>query len=94
MLKTRSKNRNLDCTITYDQYIKYISKPCFYCGFKLGKQVIAGSGLDRLDSSLGYVEGNVVSCCKICNTIKGDFLTVEETLVAVTAIIEFRNKQC
>lgn len=92
MLKSRAIKRKLDCTINYEQYCKYISEPCFYCKNKLCEKVIAGCGLDRLDNSQGYIEGNIVSCCKICNMIKGNYLTSEETLVAVNAIIEFRNK--
>lgn len=30
------------------------------------------NGIDRIDSSKGYIEGNVVSCCKHCNTAKLD----------------------
>jgi hypothetical protein len=30
------------------------------------------SGIDRIDSSIGYIEGNVVSCCSKCNTAKSD----------------------
>jgi len=92
MLKARCKIRNIDCTISYEQYLDCIAKPCFYCNFKLGKKVMAGSGLDRIDSSLGYIDGNIVSCCRICNCIKGNFLSVTETQAAVQAIINLRNK--
>lgn len=30
------------------------------------------NGVDRIDSSIGYVPGNVVSCCKYCNVAKSD----------------------
>lgn len=38
------------------------------------------NGLDRVDSNLGYVAGNVVPCCRWCNQAKssrpvGEFLT-------------------
>ena len=29
------------------------------------------SGLDRLDSSKGYIHGNVVPCCRNCNVFRG-----------------------
>ena len=28
------------------------------------------NGLDRIDSNLGYVSGNVVTCCTECNRMK------------------------
>jgi hypothetical protein len=30
------------------------------------------SGLDRVDSSKGYIHGNVVPCCGECNLLKND----------------------
>lgn len=35
------------------------------------------NGIDRLDSSKGYIKGNVCSCCKYCNTAKNTMSTVE-----------------
>lgn len=32
---------------------------------------IAKNGIDRIDSRLGYVDGNVVTCCLRCNIAKG-----------------------
>lgn len=40
--------------------------PCHYCG----GEVIHRLGIDRLDSDRGYVPGNVVQCCGICNSMK------------------------
>lgn len=31
------------------------------------------SGIDRIDSSRGYIPGNVVPCCKFCNFAKKDY---------------------
>ena len=31
------------------------------------------NGLDRLDSELGYIDGNVAACCAMCNRMKSDF---------------------
>ena len=65
--------------------------PCHYCNYQLGQQSNS-SGLDRLDSSKGYIKDNVVSCCYKCNRIKNNFLTEEETLAAVKAILNFREE--
>ena len=93
MLKSRAKKRNLECSITYEQFLEFILNPCYYCNFQLCKPIIAGCGLDRIDSSKGYVEGNVVSCGKICNVIKNEHLTSEETKAAVKVILEIRNRE-
>jgi len=56
-----------------------IGANCYYCGKApqyseyikdLGK--IMFNGIDRVDNSIGYVKGNVVACCKKCNTFKSD----------------------
>jgi hypothetical protein len=86
----RAKNRKIDFSLTFEEYIESISQPCFYCSDYFGK-VEAGIGLDRVDSSEGYLKQNVVSCCKTCNIIKHDSLSVEETIAAVQAIIKIRQ---
>lgn len=54
--------------ISFEEYLIIVSNPCHYCGGTLPE---TGSGLDRQDSQLGYVHGNVVPCCASCNTRKG-----------------------
>ncbi|RZK33814.1 MAG: hypothetical protein EOO61_14630 [Hymenobacter sp.] len=60
---------------------------CFYCCAPLRKRGTHGHAarrtlqLDRLDSAQGYVDGNVVSCCRDCNMLKNAWLTPEETLL-------------
>jgi hypothetical protein len=75
-----------------EEYAALISLPCHYCGGIFGT-VQVGIGLDRKDSSKGYSNDNVLSCCGTCNMIKGDTFTVEETLVAVKAILNYRSIQ-
>ena len=58
---------------------------------KLGEPTKIACGLDRLNSGNGYAKVNVVSCCSVCNVIKGGKLTPEETKVAVKAIVRYRK---
>ena len=44
------------------------NQPCFYCGDR-----IEGIGIDRVDNTLGYVNGNLTPCCTFCNTLKAHF---------------------
>lgn len=58
--------------------------PCNYCGDKpysiwpTGKRsdmngIFVYTGIDRFDSSKGYISTNVVPCCKRCNIAKRNF---------------------
>ena len=62
--------RGIGVGITFDYYTANLSnKPCHYCGDVV---VHSGGGVDRIDSSVGYVEGNVVPCCPTCNVMKNE----------------------
>ena len=87
--KRDAKSRNLAFSITLEEYINLIDQPCHYCNDAFG-HVTKGTGLDRINSSEGYLATNVVSCCTACNRIKSDLFTVEETKIAVRAILNYR----
>jgi len=56
---------------------------------RLEGAVITRNGIDRIDSSLGYVSGNVVTCCNQCNTMKLDY--VESDFIAHCKLIAAQN---
>ena len=69
LLKHLANKRELELTITKEEYISIVTDAtCSYCNEPLSP---TGMGLDRVDSSKGYVQGNVVPCCGPCNTKKG-----------------------
>lgn len=78
--KKNSVRRGFDWGLTDEQAAALFSSACHYCGAAPSK--IAGerdyngrflyNGIDRIDSSLGYVPGNVVPCCHPCNWSKSD----------------------
>lgn len=78
--KSCAKRRKLAFTITNEQALEILAGACFYCGSQetttlryAGKKYeILINGIDRVDNSKGYVDGNVISCCKICNRAKYD----------------------
>lgn len=50
---------------------------CRWCGaapyqrvLPPGTSPIAANGIDRLDNTIGYIAGNMVPCCKVCNAMK------------------------
>lgn len=86
------QERNIDFDISFDEYLLEISKPCFYCKGFFGN-FKAGGGLDRIDNMKGYIVGNIISCCKICNRLKNDEFSLDETKAAVEAIIKIRENK-
>lgn len=91
-LVSYSKRRELSCLLTEEQFTTIIILPCNYCNNQLGSTINAtGSGLDRIDNSRGYELDNVVSCCVICNRMRGDHFTPEETKIAAQAVIAYRK---
>ncbi len=51
--------------LTFDEFMTFWQKPCYYCGAK-----IESIGLDRMDNDLGYTTDNIVPCCTTCNYLK------------------------
>ncbi len=75
LLRAKSKHREMPMELSFEAYKALIEgKNCHYCGLSVFS---SGSGLDRLDSNKGYIEGNCVPCCYRCNVMKGDLPTDE-----------------
>ena len=100
--KGSAKRRNREFNLTLEQFAHLIDKPCDYCG-RAPSQTMSPSqmrhssyatfrynGLDRIDSTKGYTEENVVPCCKTCNELKSD-KTREEFLAAIEAIYRWQH---
>lgn len=90
--KSLAKKRNISFDLSLEEYIKLIEENCFYCNGYFGK-VETQCGLDRKDNSKGYSVDNCVSCCTICNRAKGAHFSVEETKIAIEAIILYRKRK-
>ena len=67
-----AKVRGFQWTLTRDEFMKHWQKPCVHCN-----SPIKTIGLDRIDSSKPYEDGNVEPCCSTCNRLKSDMLTVD-----------------
>jgi hypothetical protein len=67
-LKANAKRRNMECTLTVEQYATLVaSGVCIYCGGGIPET----GGLDRKDSTVGYTFENCVPCCRRCNEVRG-----------------------
>jgi len=83
-----SEFKKLEFTISYDDYISIVGKVCYYCGTL---QERGFNGIDRKDQTKGYILDNCVSCCKMCNYMKGS--TSDEVFIKrVEHILTFQNK--
>jgi len=63
--KSNSKRINRPFKLSLKDFKKFWGKPCFYCGDE-----IKTIGIDRIDNKKGYIQGNLRSCCHICNSMK------------------------
>ena len=83
--KRNATYRNHEFSLDEETFRQITKMKCFYCGkgpsqisksrFNNGDYVY--NGIDRIDSSMGYIESNVVPCCGQCNYAKRD-LNIEE----------------
>jgi len=79
--------KNLEFTVTYNEFVNIVETPCEYCGILQEKGF---NGIDRKDQTEGYIIDNCVSCCKICNYMKGS--TDNEVFIKrVEHILTFRK---
>jgi hypothetical protein len=89
--KWQARKRELEFSISLEEFIVETEKPCEYCNNLLGKKSVYASGLDRKDNNKGYTIDNVCSCCWVCNSIKGEHLSFEEMKEVVKLIINMRK---
>lgn len=62
-----AKKRNHAFDISFEDFMSFWQFPCSYCG-----DSIETIGLDRIDSSQGYILGNLIPCCYDCNEMKNN----------------------
>lgn len=76
--KCNAKVAEREFSLSREEFEALIFLPCKYCGInsgnitKCGKETLHHNGIDRIDSSIGYVKENCVACCKRCNQAKTD----------------------
>ena len=72
--KSSSKTRQLENTLTEQQYYCLATSICFYCDANPENFGIRSKdfhqGIDRKDNDLGYIFLNCLPCCQSCNAAK------------------------
>ena len=86
--KFAAKKRGIPFKLYIEEFETYWEKPCSYCG----DTIINSVRLDRVNNLYGYIKGNVVSCCKLCNIMKTN-LSVEAFLAHIKKIDLHTGKQ-
>lgn len=61
----KAKKRGFEFSLSRDAFHDLLEGNCHYCGG-------TGGGIDRVDSKIGYVQDNTVSCCWSCNAMKSN----------------------
>lgn len=79
--KRHAKSRGLVWELSEYQIDSLFAGNCYWCGQypsnRRSRERSYGdfiyNGIDRVDNTKGYINGNVVSCCFVCNSMKRDF---------------------
>lgn len=66
--KSGAKKRNLEFSLTKEQFVTICESNCHYCGLEPKNK----NGIDRVDNTKGYTLENSVPCCYQCNQAKSD----------------------
>ena len=86
--RTGARRKGFVFALSLSEFESLTLSDCYYCGSVpqnivhgwQGKGAYECNGIDRLDSDVGYVAGNCVPCCTMCNMAK-----------RTTSVDEFRN---
>lgn len=88
-----AKQRGIEFDLSINEFKKLtIRKACFYTGVVMTKPIGETSKLwsdltiDRVDSSKGYIKGNVVACTRAANQLKGIWENPEFNLTGADAL--------
>lgn len=60
--------KKLKFEFSEEEFKELVVKPCYYCNIIDEKGF---NGIDRMNQSVGYSHSNGVSCCAMCNWLKG-----------------------
>lgn len=66
-----------------------VHEPCYLCGKE--NNDTHQNGIDRVDSSIGYIESNIQSCCGSCNYMKSNYSL--EIFLEKCTLIALNHKQ-
>ena len=92
-MKANSKNKNRKFKMSQVEFFDWYNlqeQKCCYCSIpteklyllpRVGKNIIKRLTIDRIDNSKPYEIGNILLACHICNTMKLNYLNLEDMKV-------------
>ena len=94
--RVRARDADILFALEYEDVEKLVHEDCHYCGGSPANILTRYpddryQGIDRVDSSKGYVNDNVVPCCKVCNYAKHT-LSLEEWRDWINRLYKRLNK--
>jgi len=81
--RSRAEKKELEFTITNDDYKTIVKQDCYLCGKK--STDTNTNGIDRVDNAIGYTIANCKACCKECNHMKNSY-ALEDLLAKIDSI--------
>ena len=92
-LKQSADSRSLDFDLKFSTVKRLLNaKTCYYTGAKFTEEGPSARSIDRVDSSRGYVNDNVVACTIEINGKKNN-LTIEDITIMYKKIKAFEDKK-
>lgn len=75
--RAAARVRKREFNLGREEFRALVTANCTYCGFpprhikRTKISTFTYNGIDRIDNAVGYVPGNVETCCADCNNAKG-----------------------
>lgn len=71
--------------VTLDEFRSIVENECYFCFDK-------ATGIDRKDNNLGYIKGNMLPACGICNHMKNNY-SLENFIKKCQDIVDKNNNK-
>jgi hypothetical protein len=101
-IRYRATSDGIKFGISFKYFLRFTEiLKCHYCHYQIvwhkklstKNRIGPKSNLDRKDSTKGYVKGNLVVCCKLCNFTKADRFSYEEFLLLAPVLRKIQTKR-
>lgn len=100
--KRNAKLRNYEWNLDNNYFKDMIFNNCYYCGsppsnnfrwkYKYEEVSFPVNGVDRIDNTIGYTKENCVTCCRTCNSAKGELSLTEFKEWVIKLFYQFPNR--
>jgi len=100
--KQNADARDILFELTREEFKNLTSQNCYYCGLETRQYskwrsdhqngAYVHNGIDRVDSSRGYIFDNCVPCCRVCNVAKRD-MPVDDFYAWIERVYKFSHSK-